>query len=431
MPNDMNIKVHHLTRVEGHGDIVVEIRDGRLMEARFSIVEAPRLFEAFLRGLHYDEVTHIAPRICGICSVSHKSAALKATEAALGVEVSNQTELLRRVAFHGELIGSHILHVYFLAAPDFFGVPSVIPLAESQPEVVARAMRMIKLAYDLCEVIAGRHTHPVAMTVGGFRFIHSESKLRAMRRELEEGIADLKATVQLFKTISIPQFERETEFVSLHHPDHYALYDGDLCSSAGDAAEVARYREIIQEYVVPFSTAKHARWHDRHYMVGALARVNNNFDQLNPIAKEAAHDLGLKVPCWNPFMNTVAQIVECAHSIKESIDLIDTILERGIRAEDEQVTVSVGAGRAVGAVEAPRGLLFHEYEYDNDGTCLAANHVIPTAQNLANLEADLHKFVPLIVDGDKDSVTHQLEMLVRAYDPCISCSTHILKVNSG
>jgi coenzyme F420-reducing hydrogenase alpha subunit len=425
----MNIRVHHLTRVEGHGDIVVEIRDGRLAKARFAIVEAPRLFEAFLRGLHYDEVTHIAPRICGICSVSHKSAALKATEAALGVEVSNQTLLLRRLAFHGELIGSHILHVYFLAAPDFFGVPSVFPLAETHPEIVARAMRMKKLAYNLCEVIAGRHTHPVAMTVGGFSFIHSESKLFAMRSELEQGIADLEATVQLFKTINIPQFERETEYVSLHHPDHYALYDGSLCSSGGDTVAVDRYREIIQEYVVPYSTAKHARWHERQYMVGALARVNNNVDQLSPLAKEAAHDLGLKVPCFNPFMNTVAQIVECAHCLQEGIDFIDTLLEHGIRAEDEQVTVSPRAGRAVAAVEAPRGLLFHEYEYDTDGTCLAANHVIPTAQNLANLEADMHEFVPQIMGGDEDSVTHQLEMLVRAYDPCISCSTHVLNVN--
>lgn len=429
MPNDMNIRVHHLTRVEGHGDVVAEIRDGRLIKTRFEIVEAPRFFEAFLRDRNYNEVTHIAPRICGICSVSHKSAALKATETVFGLELSSQTLLLRRLAFHGEVIGSHILHVYFLAAPDFFGVPSVFPLAGTHPEIVTRAMRMKKLAYDLCEVVAGRHTHPVAMTVGGFSFVHSESKLAGVRSKLETGIADLKATVELFKTIQIPRFERETEYVSLHHPDHYALYDGDLRSSAGDAIAVERYRDIVEEYVVPYSTAKYARWRQQNYMVGALARVNNNFDQLSPLAREAAKDLGLTVPCFNPFMNTVAQVVECAHCLEESIGFIDTLLERGIKAEEEQTEVTARAGRAVAAVEAPRGLLFHEYEYDSAGICLAANHVIPTAQNLANLEADMHEFVPQIMEGDEESVTHQLEMLVRAYDPCISCSTHLMKID--
>jgi coenzyme F420-reducing hydrogenase alpha subunit len=164
-------------------------------------------------------------------------------------------------------------------------------------------------------------------------------------------------------------------------------------------------------------------------MVGALARVNNNFDQLSPLAREAAKDLGLTVPCFNPFMNTVAQVVECAHCLEESIGFIDTLLELGIKAEDEQTAVTARAGRAVGAVEAPRGLLFHEYEYDSAGICMAANHVIPTAQNLANLEADMHEFVPRIMGSDEPSVTHQLEMLVRAYDPCISCSTHVMKID--
>ncbi len=426
MAKDVQIRVHHLTRVEGHGDIIAEIKDGSLVDVRFAVVEAPRLFEAFLVGRSYDQVTHVAPRVCGICSVSHKCAALKATETALGVEVTEQTLVLRRLAFHGEVISSHILHIYFLAAPDFFGVSSVFPLVESSPDVVRRAMRMKKLAYDLCDTVLGRHTHPVAMTIGGFSFVHSEKRLAAMRDRLVDGLEDIKATVKLFRTVSIPEFERETEYVSLRHPERYAFYDGDLFSSDGESVPASRYREYIHEQVVPYSTAKHASRHRPQYMVGALARVNNNHDQLNPLALEAAHDLGITVPCFNPFANTLAQIVECAHCLEDSIHIIDMLLERGIRAEEEQAAVAPREGSGVGAVEAPRGTLFHEYEYGANGKCLKANLVIPTAQNLANLEADMRAYVPVIIEQSKESITHQLEMLARAYDPCISCSTHVI-----
>jgi sulfhydrogenase subunit alpha len=428
MAENAKINVHHITRVEGHGDIVAEIKDGRLVDVRFAVVEAPRLFEAFLQGRTYDEVTHIAPRVCGICSVSHKCAALKATETALGVKVSEQTLLLRRLAFHGEIISSHILHIYFLAGPDFLGFTSVFPLVESSPEVVRRAMRLKRLGYELCDAVLGRHTHPVAMTIGGFSFVHSEKSLAAMREALEKGLEDIKATVKLFKTFNFPNFERETEYVSLRHPAHYAFYDGDLFSSDGESVPTSRYREYIHEQVVPYSTAKHARWNRAQYMVGALARVNNNHEQLSPLALEVAHDLGITLPCHNPFANTLAQIVECAHCIEDSIHIIDLLVDRRIKAEDEQALVAPREGSGVGVVEAPRGTLFHEYKYGADGKCVAANMVIPTAQNLANLEADMRAYVPGVVEQSEESITHQLEILARAYDPCISCSTHVILV---
>lgn len=426
MAEDAKIIVHHITRVEGHGDILAEIKDGQLMDVRFAVVEAPRLFEAFLLGRSYNEVIHIAPRVCGICSVSHKCAALKATETALGVEVTEQTLLLRRLAFHGEVISSHILHIYFLAGPDFFGLSSAFPLIETSPDVVRRAMRMKKLAYDLCDTVLGRHTHPVAMTIGGFSFAHSEKRLAAMKERLEMGLEDVKATVKLFKTVNLPRFERETDYVSLRHPEHYAFYDGDLFCSDDECVPADHYREYIHEQVIPYSTAKHASRHGRQYMVGALARVNNNHEQLSPLALEAADDLGTTLPCHNPFANTFAQIVECAHCLEDSIHIIDMLLERGIKAEEEQATVVPRSGRGVGAVEAPRGTLFHEYEYSGDGKCCAANLVIPTAQNLANLEADMRAYVPAIIEQSEESITHRLEMLARAYDPCISCSTHAI-----
>jgi coenzyme F420-reducing hydrogenase alpha subunit len=430
MVNKASYKVHHLTRVEGHGDITVEIEDGELRDVKFPIVEAPRFFEVLLRGLHYEEVTHIASRICGICAIAHRTAALVATEAAFGVDVSEQTRLLRRLALNGEVMGSHILHVYFLAAPDFLNVPSVFDLVSTRPEIIRCAMGLKKLAYDLCAAVVGRHTHPVGMRVGGFSFAHSERELESMRSRLLEAADDLEATVELFKTIELPQFERETEYVSLKHPEEYAFYEGGIHSSAGETVGGSHYREIIKEYVVPYSTAKHARWHKPQYMVGALARNNNNFKQLSPLSKAAAADLGLRIPSFNPFMITLAQIVEYIHCQQQSIALIEELLEQGIEAEDEQVEVKPrGNGLGVAVVEAPRGILFHEYEYDGEGKCLAANLIIPTAQNLANIEADMRGFVPQILQESKESIVHKLEMLVRAYDPCISCSTHVVTID--
>lgn len=426
MGNEQSIRVHHLTRVEGHGDIIARIRDGRVEEVRFDIVEAPRFFEAFLRGKHFREVVHVAPRICGICSVSHKCAALKATEAALGVEVSDQTVLLRRLAFHGEVISSHILHIYFLASPDFLGLNSIFELARTDRESVLRGMRLKRLGYDICATVAGRHTHPVAMTVGGFSFVHSMDELMKLRKQLLAAMDDVRETARFFATLTIPSFERETEYVALSHPDTYAFYDGDVVSSRGGRIPAEQYRDAIKEYLVPTSTAKHARWSGPSYMVGALARLNTNFQQLSPMAREVADELCLEPPCHNPFMNIAAQIVECAHCVEDAVAIIDRLREAGIEAKEESTPVQARQGAGVGAVEAPRGTLFHEYHYDDAGTCRWANQVIPTAQNLANLDADMRAVAEQVTGKDEESIRSRLEMLVRAYDPCISCSVHVL-----
>ncbi|GAB6190891.1 Ni/Fe hydrogenase subunit alpha [Desulfocastanea catecholica] len=427
MAQHKSIDVHHVTRVEGHGDITAKIKDGILQQVRFSVVEAPRFFEAFVRGHHFTEVIHMATRVCGICAVSHKCAALKATESALGSTISRQTRLLRRLAYHGEILSSHILHIYFLAGPDFFGVPSILPLVEREPELVRRAMRLKKLGYDLSAVVVGRHTHPIAMTVGGFTFTQEIAHLAKMQDRVTQGLEDLHDTVRTLRKIKLPHLERETEYVSLTHADRYAFYDGEILSSDLDEPlSPDKYREVIKEYVVDYSTAKYARWNRPEYMTGALARFNNNYDQLTDGAKTAAGELGLVHPCHKPFMITIAQLVECVHCLEDAGEILQTLLAQGIQVDTEHEKVKERAGTGVGAVEAPRGILFHEYQYDERGKCLSANMIIPTAQNLANLEADMRAFAPTIAHESAETITHLLEMLVRAYDPCISCSTHVI-----
>jgi len=422
----LKVDVHHLTRVEGHGNIVVDVQNGELKQCELQIVETPRFFEAMLRGRPYGDSSHITSRICGICAVGHATASLRATEKALGVQPSEQTVLLRKLNFHGELLDSHILHAYMLVAPDFLGVGSVIPLAKSAPEVVLRALRMKKLAGDLCQAIGGRHTHPIAMTVGGFTHYPGSDELIALRERLEAMRADVDATVELFSTLPMPGFSRDTEYIALHKPDEYCFIDGVIASTDGGAWPVEDYRSVTNETIVPHSSAKHTAHQRESYMVGALARFNVNYDLLHPKAKAAAATLGLKPKNTNPYMNTVAQVVEIVHCVEDAIRLIDTLLARGIVWEEPAPPTRL-SGEGVGACDVPRGTLFHNYVIE-EGKVVGANCIIPTGQNLANIEADMRKLVPEILDRTQEQITQALEMLVRAYDPCISCSAHMLNV---
>ncbi len=427
MMTTLQLEVHHITRVEGHGNIVIDVAGGELKRCDLEIIETPRFFEPMLRGRPYPEASHITSRICGICSVGHATTSLLATEAALGVVPSEQTQLLRKLNFLGEILDSHVLHVYMLVAPDFFGAGSVFPLARSHPEVVLRALRMKKLAGDLCAMIGGRHTHPITMEVGGFTHLPRIAELEAMRARLEAARADVEATVELYRSLTLPAFERETEYVALRQPGEYAFIGGTITTTDGFQLPVSDYREVTNEYLSPHSTAKHTRHHRNAYMVGALARFNVNHDQLHPRAQAAASTLGLKPICLNPYMNSVAQVVEIVHCVEEAIALTDVLLKRGI-APEEPPKVEVRAGEGVGACEVPRGTLYHHYRIGDDGRITGANCIIPTGQNLANIEADMRALVPQILNRSRDEIRLGLEMLVRAYDPCISCATHMLEV---
>jgi len=423
----LNINVHHVTRIEGHGNITVNASNGNIEEITWAIPESPRFFEAMLRGLNYNDATFIAPRICGICSVAHSTASIQATEAAFGVELSEQSILLRKLLFHAETLQSHVLHFYFLAAPDFLGVGSVFPLVNTHKEVVLRALRLKKLPNDLADMIAGRKTHPTSCIVGGFARFPEISQLKAIKERFIQAMDDLKESVNLFKTLTIPDFTRETEYIALKDTKEYAFISGDISSTDTGTVPITDYLKMTNEFCVPQSTAKFSKHNRSSYMVGALARFNNNYSQLLPGAQKAAEELGLKAVCHNPYMITIAQIVESVHAVEDALRIIDLLIARGIK--EEKPVVKVKAGRGIGVVEAPRGILFHDYTYDEEGILTKANCVIPTNQNHNNIQMDMEALVPTVMDKSQEAITHLLEMLVRAYDPCISCSTHYLKVN--
>src|SRR3990172_3787433 len=242
MHKNIKIDIHHITRVEGHGNIVIDIKKGVIKKLRLEIVESPRFFEVMLRGRKYDEAQHIMSRICGICAVSHTSASLKAIEDAMGITISKQATLLRKLAFHGEMLQSHILHLYFLVLPDFFRVGSIVPLAETHPDVVKRGLS---------------------------------------QKKLEHSFEDLEATLEIFKTFRSIEYSQKREYLSLKEEGEYALYSGKIQSSQKYSAKPKDYRKLINESIVPYSTAKHTKSRKGTYMVGALARICNNFNQLS------------------------------------------------------------------------------------------------------------------------------------------------------
>jgi len=424
MSDVKTIKIDHVTRVEGHGNILVKIRDGNVEECQWQVVEAPRFFEAMLRGRKWYEVAHITSRICGICSIGHTLTSLKATEAAMGVKISKQAEKLRKLLMHAENLQSHILHIGYLVLPDLAGVPSVVPLASSHTEHVLRVVRIHRLANEMSDILGGRTTHPQRPVVGGFAKWPTVEQISILRQRLIDSIPDLEAVASLIKDLAgkIPRFARETEFIGLTNSGEYALYDGNIASTDGGTWLVDQYKKVTNEYMVPQSTAKFTKNNRDSYMVGALARLNLNYDKLSPKAKEVSNVFGLRPIDFNPFMNNIAQLVECVHSVEESIRLLDELLKNGIK--DEKPLVSVKAGRGIGSVEVPRGILFHEYEYNKDGECVWANCIIPTNQNHANIQKDMEALILEIKDHEQKEIELTLEMLVRAYDPCISCSTH-------
>ena len=393
------VNVHHLTRVEGHGNVVVNVKEGRIEELRLEIVESPRFFEVMLRGRRWDEAAAITGRICGICSLGHTTASVLATEAATGMVPDPEVVLLRKLLVDGETIQSHILHTYFLVAPDVFGVGSVLPLAESHPDVVKRALRLKRLGNHMCDLLVGRKVHPVSYLPGGFTRWPETKDFACVRQLLLDARLDLEATVDLFSTVKLPDFKRETEFLALKSEGEYALYTGDIASSLGQVSPPATYLDRIHEFVQPHSAAKHVRAQKDAFAVGALARFNVNHAALRPWAADVAKKLGLKAPDYNPFHNNLAQVVETVHCYEEALELAEDLSKREYKHERRMPRKF---GRGVGATEVPRGTLYHDYTYDADGYITQANCIIPTGQNLANIEKDMEALVPHVLDQSEE-----------------------------
>lgn len=423
---EKNIRVDYIARVEGQGELTVKIVDGMLETVEFGVFEPPKFFEAFLVGRDFREIHELTSRICGICPVPHQIAALRAVEKAMGIEVDECARQLRRLMNFGSHLQSHVLNLYLLAAPDYLGYESAIPLARDNPQLLKEALKLKKLGNDIIEVVGGRAVHPVSAIVGGFTSIPKKAKLESLKRRLIEAKESSKETVRLFSELDLPEFERNEEQIALIHKGEYPINEGTLKSTEGLEAEEDEYRKYIKETQVDYSWAKHSIVEGRgSFMVGPLPRVNLNYQLLSDGAKAAAEAAGFKPVVHKPFKALLARAIEVLNAVEQSIMIIDNLPEGRTVRED---TFKPKAGYGCAVVEAPRGLLYHAYKLNGKGLVEKADIVTPTAMNAKNIEEDLKSYVPAIAGLEEDEITLRCEMLIRAYDPCISCSVHVQQI---
>ncbi len=413
------INLEHITKIEGHASLRLKIRDSKVKQCEVRAIEGSRYFEGFMKGRLFSEAPELSSRICGICSCSHTIASMQAVENALHLEPSGQTVALRKLMAIGERIRSHATHLYFLALPDYLGYDTALDMTKKYKKEVQRGLNLMQAGNDMIYAIGGRDLHPVSATIGGFLKIPKQEALRKMEKELEAVKQDAMDTVETFSGIRYPDFVRKTEHFSLYKKGEYAILDGDL-NSEGNLFYQREYDKYIKEYHEPYSNANFVVKEGKSYMVGALSRLINNEEFLSRSARRA-HALELRS---NPFLNNYAQSVELVHHIDAALDIC-----RGLTSKEEKpVKAPPGKGYGVSAFEAPRGTLFHEYVLDSHGKILKANIITPTAQYLRNMEDDLREYISTIAGRPRKVIISEAEKLIRAYDPCFSCSTHFLEV---
>jgi sulfhydrogenase subunit alpha len=420
-----NIEVPALARVEGEGGLYIGLQDGKAVEIRLDIYEPPRFFEGFLRGRFLQEVPDITARICGICPVAYQMSSAIALEKALGIEVIPAARALRRLMYCGEYIESHALHIYMLQAPDLFGKESAFELAAIAPEVVKNALRLKKIGNQLLSTIGGRSIHPVNVCVGGFYSWPDKAAIKGLLPELRWGLEAAIECVNWAVTLPFPSLDIDYEFVALHHPSEYGVIDGEIWSSTGRKLSVADYEKGYIEEHVQRSNALHGHTTSGGtYLVGPLARLALNHEQLLPAAQKALKASKAKLPIKNPYKSLIARAIELVQFFEEAIGIIEAYDPQGAA----HVELQLHAGEGAGATEAPRGLLYHRYKIDDNGLVQFAKITPPTAQNLPRIEADLFAMAPKLTKMQEADATRTAEHLVRAYDPCISCATHFLKL---
>ena len=420
------VRTDVLTRVEGEGAMHVQIDGDTVEDVQLRIYEPPRFFEALLRDRHFTEVPDITARICGICPVAYQMSSCAAMEDACGVTVDDGIRALRRLLYCGEWIESHALHVYMLHAPDFLGFASVVDMAREHRAIVEAGLRMKKAGNQLMTVIGGREIHPINVRLGGFYRVPARSELRPLIDPLRAALDTALETVRWTAELSFPDFEQDYELVALDQPGEYPIDRGRIVSNRGLDIAPAEFDDHVVEAHVERSNALQARMRERgSYLAGPLARFAHGYDRLRPVARDAAAEADAGPVCRNPFRSIVVRAVEIVHALDEAIALIEAYEP----PERPHVEVLPRAGVGHGVTEAPRGILYHRYAIDDDGTILDARIVPPTSQNQVRIEEDLHAFVQANVDLDDGALRHRCEQAIRNYDPCISCATHFLDLH--
>lgn len=408
-------------KIEGHALFYLHLKSGQIKDARIVGLNGERFTEGLVRGRSFEDAPVITSRICGICPTIHNITSIRAIEEAMEVKVSSQTKTLRQLMLYGQIIQSHALHLYLLVLPDYLGVDNAFLLQKEHPEHWQRAVNLKKLGDKIIEVFAGRATHPISSVVGGFTNYPKKDRLYELLKLVALAKEDALMMLRLFNSLTFPELSRPSNYLALSSPSRYEVYDAKIKSSHGQVFSAHDHKHFVKEIIRPYTRTKFGLFEGKEFMVGAMARMNINFERLEPEVLKELNNLKITTPLTSPFQNIIAQAVEvynfCLVTEKEIERLIDT----GIKNEFPDFRVKEGTG--VGACEAPRGTLYHQYTMDNNGKIIDCDIVTPTVQNLPSLELDMKLYYPLLKSLPEDEQMRKIEMLVRAYDPCITCAT--------
>lgn len=419
------VKIGAMTRVEGEGSLLIQTEGDLVRRVDLHIFEPPRFFEALLRGRGIHETPDITSRICGICPVAYQMSAVHAIEGGLGVTMPDSIRLLRRLLYCGEWIESHVLHIFLLHAPDFLGLPDAMSLGKTERHRLETGLRLKKLGNRIMSILGGREIHPINVKAGGFYKFPPRAQLLELNDEMLWAMEAAQETLEWVSGFTFPEFEMDTEYVALQNPKEYPMNEGLIASSRGLSIEAIDFEKHFEEYQVPQSTALHAkRLGHGSYLTGPMARYCLNFSTLPPMIQKLARDGGIPLPCHNPYRSIQIRALEVIYACQEAYRLIQSYQESS--KPSVELDVHAGLGRA--ATEAPRGLLYHRYEWDQEGTILAARIVPPTSQNQSRMEEDLSRLVASRLSLPDEELGSLCENFIRNFDPCISCATHFLKL---
>lgn len=424
------IKVDHVARIEGHGDIHLVIENGKVETCELRVTEAARLFESMVKGRPYYEVPYIASRVCGICSSSHTVTDILAIEKIFGVQVSDRTRALRELLVYGSFLQNHATHLFVFAAPDFLGHKSVFPLADSNPELFESALRMKALGNELCTKVGGRSIHPITAVVGGFTDEISKEEYLELAEKMDGMVEFAQTCVDLFDDFGSVPMKTEGDMIAMVEPGRYPVIGSDTARfvRAGYDFDAQDLYDEIEEYPIDHSAAflSRAKRTGKPFMASALSRINASWGELTEQARFAAAKAGLRPEELNPYANNIAQAVELVDVLVRCSELCRRLAADDFEGTSEPVPFEVRAGVGVGFTEAPRGSLFHKLQLDDSGNVLEASIITPTAMNIANIEDDMRILADILIKEERSQEDIQLEVekLVRAYDPCLSCSVH-------
>ena len=422
------LEVVPLARVEGDGGITVTLEGRRVKDVTLDVHEGPRLIEQLVKGMTPEDDINVVPRICAICTLSHKYAAIRGLEKALAIDPPEKAQLMRDLMMQGENVESNSLHTFLLALPDFLGYPSAIAMLNDYGDDVKRALRLKKFGNHVMEVTSGRIVHGENPGLGGFGKYPSKKQLSEISLRSEKLIPDAVRAVELFSSLEYPEYpEVDTTYMSVNAPDgKFGLAGDSILISNGKETPADDYKKLTSERVVPHSFAKRSVYKDKSFMVGANARMINMGKRLEGQAKDLFEENYSDRWLKNPLLNNLAQAIEMVWALEQMPETSEKIaaLDDPARAEATRKT-----GSGTGAVEAPRGTLYHHYEV-KDGLIEVADIITPTAQNLDDIEVHMRACAErMLADGKgDDELLPALEMIARAYDPCISCATHLVRL---